>query len=139
MQISGFFFEILEKNSGFLKEGKTRRREEEKKRRKEKAREDKREERKEKGEERRNKRYKRREKREKRREIPEERRDRREEIRQEKRRLKREGEIGWGWGVCYSTSPPSGNQVDGLPLVCHTETVAKPGRLGPAKNDATLP
>ena len=39
----------------------------------------------------------------------------------------------------HSTSPPCGNLVDGLPHDCHTETVAKPGRLGPAKNDATPP
>ena len=32
-------------------------------------------------------------------------------------------------------SPPCGNLVDGLPHDCHTETVAKPGRLGPAQND----
>ena len=30
---------------------------------------------------------------------------------------------------------PGGNQVDGLPPARHTETVAKPGRLGPAQND----
>ena len=29
-----------------------------------------------------------------------------------------------------STSPSSGNLVDGLPLVCNTKTVAKRGRLG---------
>ena len=34
----------------------------------------------------------------------------------------------------HSTSPPCGNLVDGLPHDCHTETVAKPGRLGPAQN-----
>ena len=35
----------------------------------------------------------------------------------------------------HSTSPPCGNLVDGLPHACHnTETVAKPGRLGPAQN-----
>ena len=39
----------------------------------------------------------------------------------------------------HSTSPPCGNQVDGLPHDCHTETVAKPGRLGPAKNGTTPP
>ena len=33
----------------------------------------------------------------------------------------------------HSTSPPCGNLVDGLPHDCHTETVAKPGRLGPAQ------
>ena len=36
-----------------------------------------------------------------------------------------------------STSPLCGNQVDGLPHDVHTETVAKPGRQGPAKNDDT--
>ena len=34
----------------------------------------------------------------------------------------------------HSTSPPCGNLVDGLPHDCHTETVAKPDRLGPAQN-----
>ena len=34
----------------------------------------------------------------------------------------------------HSTSPPCGNLVDGLPHDCHRETVAKPGRLGPAQN-----
>ena len=34
----------------------------------------------------------------------------------------------------HSTSPPCGNLVDGLPHDCHTETMAKPGRLGPAQN-----
>ena len=34
-----------------------------------------------------------------------------------------------------STSLSGGNQVDGLPLASSTETVAKPGRLGPAQND----
>ena len=34
----------------------------------------------------------------------------------------------------HSTSPPSGNQVDGSPLDCHTKTIAKLARLGPAKN-----
>ena len=38
----------------------------------------------------------------------------------------------------YSTSPPSGNQVDGSPLDWHTETLAKPGRLGPAQNDKPM-
>ena len=37
-----------------------------------------------------------------------------------------------------STSYPSGNQVDGSPLVASTETVAKPGRLGPAQNDEPM-
>ena len=32
----------------------------------------------------------------------------------------------------HSTSLPCGNLVDGLPHACHTETVAKPGRLWPA-------
>ena len=40
------------------------------------------------------------------------------------------------WG--HSTSPLSGNQVDRLPLDCHTETVAKPDRLGPAQNDKPM-
>ena len=39
----------------------------------------------------------------------------------------------------HSTSPPCGNLVDGLPHDCHTETVAKPARLGPAQNDETPP
>ena len=34
----------------------------------------------------------------------------------------------------HSTSPPCGNLVNGLPHDCHTETVAKPGRLGAAQN-----
>ena len=39
----------------------------------------------------------------------------------------------------HSTSPPCGNLVDGLPHDCHnTETVAKPGRLGPAQNDEPM-
>ena len=38
----------------------------------------------------------------------------------------------------HSTSPPCGNQVDGLPPARHTETVAKPARLGPAKNGTTF-
>ena len=38
----------------------------------------------------------------------------------------------------HSTSPPCGNLVDGLPHACHTETIAKLARLGPAKNGATL-
>ena len=37
----------------------------------------------------------------------------------------------------HSTSPPCGNLVDGLPHACHTETIAKPARLGSAKNRAT--
>ena len=37
----------------------------------------------------------------------------------------------------HSTSPPCGNFADGLPRDCHTETVAKPARLGPAQNDDT--
>ena len=39
----------------------------------------------------------------------------------------------------HSTSHPCGNQVDGLPHDVHTKTVAKPGRLGPLKNDDTRP
>ena len=35
----------------------------------------------------------------------------------------------------HSTSPPCGNLVDGLPHDCHTKTIAKLARLGPAKND----
>ena len=56
----------------------------------------------------------------------------RREKRQERReKIKRaEGKSAGAGGVCYSTSPPSGNLVDGLPLVCHTKTVAKRGRLG---------
>ena len=38
----------------------------------------------------------------------------------------------------HSTSPPCGNLVDGLPHDCHTETVAKPGRLRPTQNDKPL-
>ena len=38
----------------------------------------------------------------------------------------------------HSTGPPCGKQVDGLPHDLYTEAVAKPGRLGPAKNDTTL-
>ena len=38
----------------------------------------------------------------------------------------------------HSTSPPCGNLVDGLPHDCHTETIAKLARLGPAKNGTTL-
>ena len=34
---------------------------------------------------------------------------------------------------------PGGNPVDGLPPASHMETVAKPGRLGPAKNDDKRP
>ena len=37
-----------------------------------------------------------------------------------------------------STSPPGGNQVDGLPPASSTKTIAKLARLGPAKNDTTL-
>ena len=33
-----------------------------------------------------------------------------------------------------STSPSGGKQVDGLPPASSTETVAKPGSLGPAQN-----
>ena len=35
-------------------------------------------------------------------------------------------------------SPPCGNLVDGLPRDCHTKTVAKPDRLGPAHNDEPM-
>ena len=38
------------------------------------------------------------------------------------------------WMKRHSTSPPCGNLVDGLPHDCHTETIAKLARLGPAKN-----
>ena len=38
----------------------------------------------------------------------------------------------------HSTSSPCGNLVDGLPHDCHTKTIAKLARLGPAKNDTTL-
>ena len=38
----------------------------------------------------------------------------------------------------HSTSPPCGNLVDGLPHDCHMETIAKPARLAPAKNDTTF-
>ena len=38
-----------------------------------------------------------------------------------------------------STSPPGGNQVDGLPPASSTETVAQHGRLGPAKTGTTPP
>ena len=34
----------------------------------------------------------------------------------------------------HSTSSPCGTLVDGLPHGCHTETIAKPARLGPAKS-----
>ena len=34
----------------------------------------------------------------------------------------------------HSTSPPCGNLVDSLPHDCHTETIAKLARPGPAKN-----
>ena len=39
----------------------------------------------------------------------------------------------------HSTGPPCGNLVDGLPHDCHTETIAKLVRLGPAENDTTPP
>ena len=40
------------------------------------------------------------------------------------------------WGMeRHSTSPQCGNLVDGLPHDCHTETIGKLARLGPAKND----
>ena len=45
-----------------------------------------------------------------------------------------EGRQEWRGMTRHSTSPPCGNLVDGLPHDCHTETVAKPGRLGPAQN-----
>ena len=38
----------------------------------------------------------------------------------------------------HSTSPPRGNLVDGLPHDCHMKTIAKPARLGSAKNGTTL-
>ena len=39
----------------------------------------------------------------------------------------------------HSTSSPCGNLVDSLPHDCHnTETVAKPGRLGPAQYDEPM-
>ena len=38
-----------------------------------------------------------------------------------------------------STRPPCGNLVDGLPHVCHTETMTKLARLEPAENDTTPP
>ena len=38
------------------------------------------------------------------------------------------------WMKRHSTSPPCGNLVDGLPHDCHTETIAKPDRVGPAQN-----
>ena len=38
----------------------------------------------------------------------------------------------------HFTSAPCGNLVDGLPHACHTETMAKPGRLGPAQNDEPM-
>ena len=38
------------------------------------------------------------------------------------------------WMKKRSTSPPCGNLVDGLPRDCHTKTIAKPARVGPAEN-----
>ena len=38
-----------------------------------------------------------------------------------------------------STSPPSGNLVDGLPLDCHTRAVVYEIKRGTAKNDAPPP
>ena len=38
----------------------------------------------------------------------------------------------------HSASAPCGNLVDGLPHDCHTKTIAKLARLGPAKNGTTL-
>ena len=71
--------------------------------------------------------------------MTEERRDRRErEDTREKREDKesRRTSAGAG-GVCYSTSPPSGNQVDGLPLVCHTRAVVYEIKMGVPKNGTT--
>ena len=47
--------------------------------------------------------------------------------------LQKERRYNWGMKR-HSTSPPCGNLVDGLPHDCHTKTVAKPSRLGPAQN-----
>ena len=38
----------------------------------------------------------------------------------------------------HSTSPSCGNLVDGLPHDCHTETMTKPGSLGPAQNGEAM-
>ena len=38
----------------------------------------------------------------------------------------------------HSTSSPCGNLVDGLPHDCHTETIAKLAKLGPAENDKIM-
>ena len=38
------------------------------------------------------------------------------------------------WMKGHSTSLPCGNLVDGSPHDCHTETTAKPARLGSAEN-----
>ena len=51
--------------------------------------------------------------------------------------FKKERQDNWGMER-HSTSPPCGNLVDGLPHACHAETVAKPGRLGPAQNDKPM-
>ena len=44
-------------------------------------------------------------------------------------------EAGW---LSHSTGPPRGNQVDGLPRVCRTETVGQEKKKGPAINSTTL-
>ena len=103
----------------------------------------------EKREERRDKK-KMRSKREERRELREGRRDKCQKRKESKRREKKtrknredkdsRGEIAGAGGVCYSTSPPSGNQVDGLPLVCHnTRAVVYEIKMGVPKNGGTLP
>ena len=38
-----------------------------------------------------------------------------------------------------STSPPSGNLVDGLPLACHTRAVVYEIKMGATKNDTPPP
>ena len=38
----------------------------------------------------------------------------------------------------FALRVPGGNPVDGLPPARHTETVAKPDRLGPAQNDKPM-
>ena len=43
------------------------------------------------------------------------------------------------WMKGHSTSPPCGNLVDDLPHDFHTESVAKPCRLGPAQNGELPP
>ena len=52
---------------------------------------------------------------------------RRETKKKQKRRTKKRKKL-------CSTSPPGGNQVDGLPPVPHTATVAIHNRLGPRKS-----